>query len=45
VVADFEIVSPLVSQLRWTHFTILMLLPTEAAQLFYAKQCAAQCPN
>ena len=38
VFPDFEIVSPLVSQLSWTHFTILMTLRTHEARLFYAHQ-------
>lgn len=37
VFPDFEIVSPLVSQLSWTHFTVLMSLPTREARTFYAK--------
>ncbi|MDA0745592.1 MAG: PDDEXK nuclease domain-containing protein [bacterium] len=37
VFPDFEIVSPLVSQLSWTHFTILMTLPSPEARMFYAK--------
>ncbi len=35
---DFEIVSPLVSQLSWTHFTILMTLQSNDARMFYARQ-------
>ncbi|NCC49731.1 MAG: DUF1016 domain-containing protein [Spartobacteria bacterium] len=38
VFPDFEIVSPLVSQLSWTHFTILMALPSAEGRMFYAKQ-------
>lgn len=34
---DLEIVSPLASQLSWTHFTILMSLQSNEAQMFYAK--------
>ncbi|TNJ35909.1 PDDEXK nuclease domain-containing protein [Prosthecochloris vibrioformis] len=37
VFPDLEIVSPLVSQLSWTHFTILMPLPSPEARMFYAK--------
>ncbi|MFM7457864.1 MAG: YhcG family protein [bacterium] len=35
---DFEILSPLVSQLSWTHFTLLLPLPNNEARIFYAKQ-------
>jgi len=35
---DFEIVSPLVSQLSWTHFTLLLPLPNHEARMFYAHQ-------
>jgi len=35
---DFEIVSPLVSQLSWTHFTLLLPLPNHEARMFYANQ-------
>ena len=35
---DFEIVSPLVSQLSWTHFTILLPLKSSEARMFYAQQ-------
>ena len=38
VFPDFEIVSPLVSQLSWTHFTILMSLQSTEARMFYAKR-------
>jgi predicted nuclease of restriction endonuclease-like (RecB) superfamily len=38
VFPDFEIVSPLVSQLSWTHFTILISLQSNDAKLFYARQ-------
>lgn len=34
---DFQIVSPLVSQLSWTHFTILMSLASSEARAFYAR--------
>ncbi len=37
VFPDFKIVSPLVSQLSWTHFIILMTVPTGEARLFYAR--------
>jgi len=37
VFPDFEIVSPLVSQLSWTHFTVLMSLPNSEARGFYAQ--------
>jgi predicted nuclease of restriction endonuclease-like (RecB) superfamily len=37
---DFEIVSPLVSQLSWTHFTILITLPDNEARTFYGQQAA-----
>ncbi|BHH83429.1 PDDEXK nuclease domain-containing protein [Desulforhopalus sp. 52FAK] len=38
VFPDFEIVSPLVSQLSWTHFTILITLQSSEARSFYARQ-------
>lgn len=34
---DFKIVSPLVSQLSWTHFTILISLSSSEARAFYAR--------
>jgi hypothetical protein len=34
---DFKIVSPMVSQLSWTHFTILMSLTNSDARAFYAR--------
>ena len=37
VYPDFKIVSPLVSQLSWTHFTILMPLQSHEARMFYAQ--------
>ena len=40
VFPDSSIVSPLVSQLSWTHFTILLSLPNEQARMFYAQQSA-----
>ncbi len=39
---DFQIVSPLATQLSWTHFTILMLQPNSQARLFYAQQSATR---
>ena len=38
---DLEILSPLVSQLSWTHFTILLPLQNNEARMFYAKQTIA----
>lgn len=38
VFPDLEILSPLVSQLSWTHFTILITLPSREARMFYLKQ-------
>jgi predicted nuclease of restriction endonuclease-like (RecB) superfamily len=35
---DIGIVTPLVSQLSWTHFTVLLMLPDDAARHFYARQ-------
>lgn len=35
---DSQIVTPLVSQLSWTHFTVLLMLPDDAARQFYARQ-------
>lgn len=35
---DFEIVSPLVSQLSWTHFTILLTLKSYEQRNFYIRQ-------
>jgi predicted nuclease of restriction endonuclease-like (RecB) superfamily len=40
VFADLGIVTPLVSQLSWTHFTILLAVPDSRARLFYAQQAA-----
>lgn len=37
---DFRIVSPLATQLSWTHFTILLTIPSDAARMFYAQQSA-----
>lgn len=38
---DLEIVSPLVSQLSWTHFTVLIGLPGSEARSYYAQRAAA----
>lgn len=38
VFPDLEIVSPLVSQLSWTHFTVLMSLPSSEARTYYSNQ-------
>jgi predicted nuclease of restriction endonuclease-like (RecB) superfamily len=35
---DISIVTPLVSQLSWTHVTILLMQPNDAARRFYARQ-------
>ncbi len=35
---DFSIVSPLVTQLSWTHFITLLPLKTQAARMFYAQK-------
>ncbi len=35
---DIEIVSPLVSQLSWTHFTIFITLQSHDARIFYINQ-------
>ena len=37
---DFEIMSPLATQLSWSHFVELMPLKSEEARLFYAKEAA-----
>jgi len=37
---DFRIVSPLATQLSWTHFTTLLTLSSDAARMFYAQQSA-----
>ncbi|MDP4844960.1 MAG: PDDEXK nuclease domain-containing protein [Salibacteraceae bacterium] len=39
---EFEIVAPLVRQLSWTHFTILIPIKDKAKRLFYAKQAAEE---
>lgn len=36
--SDFQILTPLASQLSWTHFTVLLMLPDDAARRFYARQ-------
>lgn len=38
VFPDLQIVSPLVAQLSWTHFTVLLGLPNGESRLFYARQ-------
>ena len=38
--ADFRIVSPLVTQLSWTHFTTLLTVPSDSARMFYTRQSA-----
>ena len=38
---DLQIVTPLVSQLSWTHVTILLMVPNASARLFYARQSIA----
>ena len=38
--SDLEIVSPLATQLSWTHFMELMPIKDEKARLFYAKEAA-----
>ena len=38
--SDLEIVSPLATQLSWTHFVELMPLKDEKARLFYAKEAS-----
>ncbi|HNW82953.1 MAG TPA: PDDEXK nuclease domain-containing protein [bacterium] len=35
---DFEIVSPVVSQLSWTHFTVLLSVKNDKARHFYAQK-------
>jgi hypothetical protein len=37
---DLEIVSPLATQLSWTHFMELLPLKTEEARMFYAREAA-----
>jgi predicted nuclease of restriction endonuclease-like (RecB) superfamily len=38
--ADFEIVSPLATQLSWSHFVEILPLKTQEAQLFYLSEAA-----
>jgi predicted nuclease of restriction endonuclease-like (RecB) superfamily len=38
VFPDFEIVAPLVRQLSWSHFLLLIPLKSDEARLFYARQ-------
>ena len=38
VFPDSEIVTPLVSQLSWTHFTLLIKLPSDESRSFYIKR-------
>jgi len=40
VFQELEIVSPLATQLSWTHFTILLPLKSQEARLFYAQKAA-----
>ena len=35
---DFEIVTPLVTQLSWTHFLMLFPIKNEDARMFYANK-------
>lgn len=37
---DSRIVTPLATQLSWTHFTILLTLPSDSARMYYAQQSA-----
>ena len=37
---DFEIVSPLATQLSWSHFVEILPLKAEEARLYYAKEAA-----
>lgn len=37
---DFRIVSPLATQLSWTHFTTLLTVSSDSARMFYAQQSA-----
>lgn len=37
---DSRIVSPLATQLSWTHFTILLTVSSDSARMFYAQQSA-----
>lgn len=38
VFPNLDFVTPLVSKLSWTHFTVLLMLPDDAARQFYARQ-------
>ena len=40
VFSDLEIVVPLARQLSWSHFLLLIPLPSQAARLFYAQQAS-----
>ena len=40
VFPDPEIVSPLVTQLSWTHFIILLSLKSHEARMFYAQKAS-----
>ena len=40
VFQDWRIVSPLATQLSWTHFVIVLSLKSQAARLFYATKAA-----
>jgi predicted nuclease of restriction endonuclease-like (RecB) superfamily len=40
--SDLEIVSPLATQLSWTHFTELLPIKTHEARLYYAQDAAAR---
>ena len=42
VFPDIKIVSPLATQLSWTHFTEILPLETQEARLFYANDAAAR---
>ena len=42
VFPDIKIVSPLATQLSWTHFTEILSLETQEARLFYANDAAAR---
>lgn len=39
VFPDFQIVSSLIRQLSWTHFIIIIYLPTDLEREFYAQMC------
>ena len=42
VFPDFKIVSPLATQLSWTHFVEILPLATQEARLFYANDAATR---